>query len=310
MNEVDKKIRQEFADTMLEVGKKDSRLAVLVGDISHYALQPFAKACPKRYYNIGICEPTIMNIAAGLSKVGFIPVVHTFAAFLLERSLEQIKLNFGYQNLKANLISIGAGFDCGSLGCTHHCYDDFALMKNIEGMSVIHPASCKEFNLLFKQAYSNQNPNYFRLPDKTHGVEFKDEEIIFGKGIKVKEGKDVSIIAVGPQLRTAMNSVARLEKEGISPEILYLHTIRPFDGEMVKKSLSKTKKAVVIEEHSMYGGVLEEVLRCSNGLDSVKFSAINLGDQYVRKYATYEQHCEGLGFSAENIIKKIKEELI
>lgn len=310
MSELDKKVRQEFAETMLEIGKEDPRLTVLVGDISHYILQPFAKACPKRYYNIGICEPTIVNIAAGLSKVGFIPVVHTFAPFLLERSFEQIKLNFGYQSLKANLISIGAGFDYGSLGCTHHCYDDFALMKNIEGMNVIYPASCKEFNKLFKQTYANENSNYFRLPEKKHGIDFKDEEIVFGKGIKVREGGDVSIIVAGPQLKTAVDSVEQLEKERISPEIIYIHTIRPFDEKIVKESLHKTKRAIIIEEHSMYGGMLEEVLRCTNGIGPMKFSSINLEDRYVRKYATYEQHCENLGFSVENIIKKINGELI
>lgn len=304
----EKNIRKEFADTMVEVGKNDPRLIVFVGDISHFILQPFAKACPERYYNIGICEPSMVNMAAGLAKLGFIPTVHTLAPFLIERSFEQIKLDFGYQKLPINLISFGVGFDSGSLGVTHHCYDDFALMKNVEGMNIFYPASCKEFNILFKQMW-NKGSNYFRIPGNKHKTELEDEKIIAGKGIKVKEGSDITIIVTGPQLKTVMDSVPFLDKEGISPEVIYLHTIRPFDAEMVNKSLSKTKKALVIEEHSMHGGVLEDVLWNSRKIENIKYTAINIGDKYVRKYGNYQQHCQILGFSIENIIKKIKEEL-
>ena len=173
-----KKIRDGFAETMLEVGKKDSRLVVLVGDISHFILQPFAKECPGRYYNIGICEPTMVTIAAGLSKVGFIPVIHTIAPFLIERSFEQIKLDFGYQKLGGNFVSVGAGFDYGNLGCTHHCYDDFSLLKNVEGMKIVYPASYAEFNILFKQIYDDKSPNYFRIPENSHGAIFKNSNIL------------------------------------------------------------------------------------------------------------------------------------
>src|SRR3989338_7123572 len=113
-----KELRQEFADTLLEVGKADEDLVVLVGDISHFKLVPFAKECPGRYYNIGICEPTMVNMAAGLSLLGFHPVVHTIAPFIVERSYEQIKLDFGYQKLVLNIMTVGSAFDYSTLGCT------------------------------------------------------------------------------------------------------------------------------------------------------------------------------------------------
>jgi transketolase len=297
---VKKKMRQEFADTMLEVGQKDPRLAVLIGDISHFILQPFAKACPGRFYNIGICEQAIVNMAAGLSKTGFFPVVHTISPFIIERAFEQIKLDFGYQKLGVNLITVGSAFDYCALGCTHHCYDDFALLKNVDRMEIIHPASCKEFNLLFKQTYNNGHPTYFRIPENQHNVEFKDEEIIFGKGILVREGKDVTIIALGPQLRSALDSVEPLKRLGIDPEIIYIHTIKPLDEEMINKSLAKTKKCLVVEEHSKYGGVFDDVLRCSKDLD-VKYSAINIGSGFIHSYGSYEQHCKRIGLSPEGI---------
>lgn len=305
-----KQIRKELADTALEVGKKDSRLAVLVGDISHFMFQPFNEACPGRYYNIGICEPTMMSLAAGLSKIGFIPLVHTIASFLVERSFEQIKNDFGYQRLGINIAAVGAGFDYGTLGSTHHCYDDFALMKNIENSNVVFPASCKEFNLLFKQIYDNGATNYFRIPENKHDVEFDENQIKIGKGILAKEGKDITIVSVGPQLKTAMDSVELLRDKKIEPEIIYIHTIKPFDTDIVQKSLSKTKKCLVIEEHSMYGGILEDVLRSSGNIGGIKYASINLGDKFVRGYGCYEDHCKILGFSVENLVNKIKGELM
>jgi len=302
-----KKIRDGFAETMLEVGKKDSRLVVLVGDISHFILQPFAKECPGRYYNIGICEPTMVTIAAGLSKVGFIPVIHTIAPFLIERSFEQIKLDFGYQKLGGNFVSVGAGFDYGNLGCTHHCYDDFSLLKNVEGMKIVYPASYAEFNILFKQIYDDKSPNYFRIPENSHGAIFKNSNIQFGKGIKIKEGMDLTIIVTGPQLKNAINSVPLLEKEGISTEVIYIHTIKPLDTKIINSSLEKTKKGLVIEEHSMYGGLFDDVLRLSKDINGVKYSSINIGDKYVRDYGSYENHCYHLGFSVEGIQKKVNE---
>jgi transketolase len=304
---INKKLREEFADTMLEVGKKDSNLIVLIGDISHFILQPFAKACPERFYNIGICEPTIMNMAAGLSKVGFFPVVHTIAPFLVERSFEQIKLDFGYQKLGVNIVSVGSAFDYSSLGSTHHCYDDFALLKNVDGMQIIYPASCNEFNTLFKETYNNGFPTYFRIPESQHGLEL--DNIKFGKGIKIKSGKDLTIIALGPQLKTALKSVEALEKLKLSPEIIYMHTIKPLDDVLVNESLSKTKRCLVVEEHNMYGGVFDDVLRCSKDINGVRYSSINIGNNFIHEYGTYDQHCKRLGFSVEGIVKKVQEEL-
>ncbi|MCF7866029.1 hypothetical protein K9L67_01175 [Candidatus Woesearchaeota archaeon] len=303
-----KKMRQEFADTMLEVGMKDENLVVLIGDISHFVLQPFAKACPNRFYNIGICEQTITNMAAGLSKVGFYPVIHTINPFIVERSFEQLKLDFGYQKLGINIITVGSAFDYGALGSTHHCYGDFALLKTIENMQIIYPASCEEFNTLFKQTYANGFPTFFRIPEAQHQMDLGN--ITFGKGVLVREGKNVTIIAIGPQLKTAIEAANMLAKDNISAEIIYLHTIRPFDKELVNKSINKTKKCIVIEEHGKYGGVFDDVLRESKDIMNVKYRSINIGDKFIHKYGTYKQHCERLGFTPENICDKIKKELL
>ncbi len=305
-----KTMRQEFADTMLEVGRKDPNLVVLIGDISHFILQPFARACGGRFYNIGICEPTIVNMAAGLAKTGFFPVVHTITPFIVERSFEQIKIDFGYQKLGVNLITVGSAFDYSSLGCTHHCYDDFALLKNIEGMQIIYPASPMEFNLLFKQIYRNGLPKYFRLPAYQHGIKLSKKEIRFGKGIIIHKGKNLTIVAVGPQLKTAVEAIKPLKDIGFDAEVIYLHTIKPLDEKMILESLSKTKRCLVIEEHGLYGGVFDDILRLSKGLSDTRYASLNIGDKFIHEYGTYDDHCRSLGFTVSGIIQKVKKDLM
>lgn len=300
-------IRQEFADTMLEVGRKDKRLVVLVGDIDHFRLQPFAKACPGQYYNVGICEQTMVSMAVGLAKVGFYPVVHTITPFIIERAFEQIKDDVGYQRIGINLIPIGSAFDYTGLGCTHHSYGDFALMKTIENMQIVYPASTIEFNLLFKQTYRNGFPTYIRIPAVTHGVSIPRTRIRLGKGIRVHGGDDLTIVAVGPLLKIAVESLPKLIDLGISTDLLYLPTIKPLDAAILRASVGKTKRCLVIEEHGKYGGVYDDILRtCASAARGAIFASMNIGDRFIHQYGTYDDFCRTLGFTANGIVSTVR----
>lgn len=300
-----KKLRQEFADTMLEVGLTDPNLVVMVGDISHGILQKFAQGCPGRYYNIGICEPTIVNMAAGISKSGLVPVVHTIAPFLIERAYEQIKLDFGYQHLGVNLISVGSAFDYAQLGCSHHCYADISLFGHFKRAKIFYPGSALEFNLLFKKSYNDGDINYFRLTEFPHGIEFQPHQIEVGKGIKVREGKDITLITMGAQLKNVVEAANLLHSRGIEAEILYFHTIKPFDQQLVRESANKTKRVLVAEEASAHDGLFNYVLRATLGLEKVKHSQIAIED-FVHGYGTYEELCDQVGLSTSGILKKIE----
>jgi len=300
-----KKLRQEFADTMLEVGQKDPNLIVMVGDISHGILQNFAQACPGRYYNIGICEPTIVNMAAGISKSGLIPVVHTIAPFLIERAYEQIKLDFGYQNLGVNLISVGCAFDYSQLGCSHHCYTDISLFGHFKRAKIFYPGSALEFNLLFKKTYGDGDINYFRLTEFPHGVEFLPQQIEVGKGIQVKEGKDLTLVTMGAQLKNAIEASYLLQLRGIEVEILYIHTIKPFDQKIVRESALKTKRVLVVEEASAHDGLFNYVLRATLGLERVQYSQIAIED-FIHGYGSYEELCDQVGLTVNGILRKVE----
>jgi transketolase len=290
---------------MLELGPRDPRLVVMVGDISHGILQPFAKACPGRYYNIGICEPTMVNMAAGLNKVGLIPVVHTIAPFITERAYEQIKLDFGYQQLSLNLISVGGSFDYSQLGCSHHCYTDVSLLCHLKRGVVVMPGSPLEFKKLFNEIYANGMINYFRLPETTHGIEFQPEDIQFGRGIRIREGKDVTLAVVGAQLRNAITAADTLSGDGISAEVLYFPTIKPFDKEMLRASLEKTRRLVSIEELSAHDGLYSLCLKASVGLDGLVAAQLAVED-FIHGYGTYDELCNKIGLSAEGISSAAK----
>ena len=301
-----KRIRQQFADTMLEVGQNDPNLVVLLGDISHFILQPFAKACPGRYYNVGICEPTIVSMAAGLAKVGFYPVVHTIAPFIVERSFEQIKLDFCYQQLGGNLVTVGSAFDYSNLGCTHHCYGDFALLKTLPGTQIVYPASPVEFDTLFRQTYRNNFLTVFRIPAHQHGQDFSPDRIQFGKGIKVIDGSNLTIVATGPQLRNALAARDALGDMGWDSEILYIHTIRPLDTDLICISVSKTRCVLVVEEHMRSGGLGDDVLRAIRDIPNVQYSSLSIPDIFITKYGLHEDHCERLGLTRDGILNQVK----
>ena len=305
---MNKSIRQQFADTMLAIGQADPNLVVLVGDISHGILQPYAGACPGRYYNVGICEPTIVSMAAGLSKMGFSPVVHTIAPFLIERSFEQIKLDFCYQNLSGNIVTVGGTFDYSNLGCTHHCYGDAALLKTLPNTQIFYPGSCAEFDTLFRDAYANAHLSVYRIPGSPHGQAIPPDQLKMGKGVHFRAGSDVSIVTTGGHLKTAMESVSGLSAGGWDPDIVYIHTLRPLDKELIRSSASKTGRVLVVEEHMRSGGLGDDVLRATADLRDVQYSFLSIPDHFVKGYGSYEHHCRELGLTAEGIVARVEQD--
>lgn len=300
-----KGLREQFADTMLRLGQQDDSLVVMVGDISHGILQPFAKACPGRFFNIGILEPSMVSVAAGFSKQGLTPVTHTIAPFLIERSFEQLKLDFGYQNLAGNFISVGGAFDYAQLGCSHHCYTDVSLMSHLPGSQVFCPGSAEEFDVLFSAEYRASAINYFRLTENPHGVEFDRKDIQPGKIICARTGSEATIVALGPQLKNALAAAEALAKENIDAEVLYVHSVKPFDSDAIVNSVAKTGRVVVVEELSAQDGVYNAVLRAWNGRGKMQSTQLAI-DHFIHGYGSYDDLCERSGLSASNIEQAVK----
>lgn len=301
------KVRETFTDTIYEVGKKDKKLCVIVSDISHFRLQKFAKENPDRYYNLGVCENSIVNVAAGIAHLGFIPVVHTFASFLIDKSFEQLKLTFGYNKLPVNLIAIGSGIEYAFHGVTHHSYIDSLLIKSIENSSVFNPGSTYEFDQLFQKAYNNNKINLFRATSNSHEIDLSKHSIEPGKGILYKAGSDLTIVCTGYHLKTAVESISLFESNNINAEIIYLPTIKPLDTELLLKSIKKTSKFIVMEHQSEYGGLysdISSIILKEKNKNNIQGRSLSLGNKFVHEYGTFLEHNTRLNFSPAGLLSE------
>ncbi len=297
-------LRPQFAETISRIGNIDSDLFVVVGDISHGLLSEFRENHPTRYRNIGICEPAMISVSAGLNAAGFNPVIHTIAPFLIERSFEQIKLDFGYQKLNCNLISVGSSFDYVKLGCSHHSYIDVALIASIEDSQVFVPGSTIEFDRLFTNNYQSPGVKYFRLTENGHGFDELTRDAVVGKSIVVRKGKDLTIVALGPSLRMAMIVADLLGKENISVEIIYVHTFKPFDSDSILMSVTKTSKMISISELSVTGGLGAMCLDAISGKIQFNYLSFEI-DSFIRGYGELEDLQSRANQSPQQIFSKI-----
>ncbi len=236
-------MRKQFRNTVMDLAAVDERVVVVLGDISVYLFKDYKEKYPDRFYNMGICENTLVSVGAGLSSQGFSPFVHTIAPFVTERSFEQIKIDMCYNQFGGNIVSCGASFDYAWDGATHHAYTDLAILRLLPDMEVVQPGSNKEADILIRSQYNNGKATYFRLSDHPHDIDISDIE--FGKGVVLKDvGSDVTVMTAGPILGNVMKGC-----EGLDANLVYFHTIKPIDTEII--SQFKDTKILVI--HDAFG---------------------------------------------------------
>jgi len=289
-------MRQQFVATVSEVMKNDEKVVLILGDIGVHGFRNTFAEHPTRTYNIGILEQATVSMASGLAMNNLIPIVHTIAPFLVERSFEQLKDDFGYQKLNGNFVSVGASYDYASLGCTHHCPADIGILKNIPSMSITIPGTPKEFDTIFKEAYADPNPTYYRLSEDKNN---EDQDVHFGKANIIKKGNDAVIIAVGPILQNVIEAT-----EGMDVTILYYTSIRPFDSETLKANYIPNKKVIICEPYYM-GALTWDVTEALKP-HAVQIEHIGVPHEFLREYGTRQEHHKHLGLDTEGIKNKIK----
>jgi transketolase len=244
----------------MELAGDDDRVVVILGDISHFLFNPFQEKYPARFFNMGICENTLVSVAAGLSAQGFHPFVHTITPFITERCLEQIKLDLCYNQFGANIVSTGASFDYAWDGATHHCYTDLAILRLIPGMEVLQPGSRKELDVLIRSQYNNGKPTYYRLSDHGHDI---DIPVRFAEANVLKDcGASVTVMTAGPILRNVMEACGDL-----SINLVYFSTIKPIDKNVIKR-FRHTKILVVHDAFGLLEAISEvpDLSLCYHGL--------------------------------------------
>ena len=300
--------REGYGNALAELGAEFDNIVVLDADLAGSTKTGiFAKAFPERHINCGIAEANMTGVAAGLAACGKIPFMSSFAMFATARNFEQIRNSIGYPGLNVKIAASHAGISVGEDGATHQCLEDMALMRQIPGMVVLNPADDVEARAAIKAAFEHVGPVYIRLGRLAVPVLNDEENYKFelGKGVVLKEGTDVTIFATGLEVYEAVLAAEMLEKDGISAEVVNIHTIKPIDKELVVASATKTGKVVTVEEHFTTGGLGSAVCEVLSENAPTKVLRIGINDVFGESGPALEL-IHKYELDAEGIYKKVK----
>ena len=310
MSEV-KKIatRESYGNALVEMGKKYENLVVLDADLAAATKTGiFKKAFPERHIDCGIAECNMAGIAAGLAATGKIPFMSSFAMFAAGRAYEQVRNSIGYPHLNVKIGATHAGISVGEDGATHQCNEDIALMRAIPGMVVINPSDDVEAHAAVAAACEYEGPVYLRFGRLAVPVinDRPDYKFEIGKGVTLREGKDLTIIATGLPVAASLEAAEMLEKDGISAKVINIHTIKPLDTELIIAAAKETGKVVTIEEHSVIGGLGSAVCECLSEHAPTPVMRIGIQDVFGESGAAGPL-LHKYGLDAEGIYNKVKE---
>ena len=300
--------RDSYGNALVELGKEHDDLIVLDADLAGATKTGmFKKAFPERHWDIGIAEANMTGIAAGVAACGKVPFISSFAMFAAGRAYEQVRNSIGYPKLNVKIGATHGGISVGEDGATHQCLEDFALMRVIPGMVVASPSDDIEAKAMVAAAYEHQGPVYMRFGRLAVPVinDRPDYKFELGKGIVLREGKDLTIIANGLCVAPALEAAEKLAADGIDVKVINIHTIKPLDRELVVKSALKTRKVVTVEEHSVIGGLGSAVCDVLCEEAPTKVLKIGINDVFGESGPALEL-IKKYGLDAEGIYKKVK----
>ena len=253
--------RESYGNGLVELGKEHDNVVVLDADLAGATKTAiFKKAFPDRHFNCGIAECNLVDVGAGLSTMGLVPFVSTFAMFAAGRAYEQVRNTIGYPHLNVKICATHGGISVGEDGASHQCCEDFALMRTIPGMTVMCPSDDVEARKMLHAAYEMDGPVYIRFGRAATPVyHAEDFSFVVGKGEVLQDGTDVAVIATGILVPEAIEAGKRLATEGISTRVINMATIKPLDTELVLRAARECGKIVTVEEHNIIGGLGEAV---------------------------------------------------
>lgn len=285
-------MRAQFVKTVSDLLKSDGRVVLLLGDIGVHGFSEAIKAFPGRVLNIGVLEQSMVGVAAGLAMAGHIPIVHTIAPFLVERALEQIKIDFGYQDLGGVFVTVGASYDYAGLGCTHHCPADVELVRSIPCAKVFVPGHSEEFDYFLYANYAGKSVNYFRLSER------QNVKPVLGHSV-LKWGSCATIVAVGPVLEEIQEA-----SEGFDVNILYTSAVSLFEKETKLAELPGSDRILLVEPY-YEGGLTNDILKVM-WPRPVLLRTVGVPRRFLTNYGARGEHDEAIGLTAENIRRELE----
>ena len=300
--------RDSYGNALAELGKEYDNLVVLDADLAGATkTSVFQKAFPERHIDCGIAEANMTGIAAGMATCGKIPFASSFAMFSAGRAFEQVRNSIGYPHLNVKIGATHAGISVGEDGATHQCNEDLALMRTIPGMVIINPADDVEARAAVRAACEYVGPVYLRfgrlpIPVINDEATYRFE---IGKGVILKAGTDVTIVATGLCVSESLEAAKLLEEEGISAQVINIHTIKPLDEELIVAAAKKTKKVVTVEEHSIIGGLGGAVSELLSEKAPTQMLRIGVMDTFGESGPATEL-IKKYGLDAKSIYEKVK----
>lgn len=300
--------RESYGNALAELGKEHEEVVVLDADLAAATKTGvFKKAFPERHIDCGIAECNMMGVAAGLAAAGKVPFASSFAMFAAGRAFEQVRNSVGYPHLNVKIGATHAGISVGEDGATHQCNEDIALMRTIPGMVVINPSDDVEAKAAVKAAYEYQGPVYLRFGRLAVPVinDTEDYKFELGKGVVLREGKDVTIIASGLPVANCLEAAEQLAADGIDAKVINIHTIKPLDEELIVAAAKETGKVVTVEEHSVIGGLGSAVCDVLSEQAPTRVLKIGINDTFGESGPAVEL-VKKYGLDAESIYQKVK----
>ncbi|MGZ5213567.1 MAG: transketolase family protein [Actinomycetota bacterium] len=288
-------MRERAGDTAADLLDEDPRVAVVLAEISTGQFGRALQSHPDRAVNVGIMEQTMVGVAAGFAMEGFLPIVHTITPFLVERPIEQIKLDFGYQGLEGTFVSVGGSYDYTSEGFTHHSPGDVQVMLTVPGMEVLAPGAPDELERLLRATYADGHPTYLRTSTAANARSLPVE---VGRLDVVRRGETATVIAVGPMLDRTVEAV-----EGLGVTVLYVTTVSPFDADGLAREAADAPE--VISVTPFMEGTLTPLIAQALAHRPSRFASIGVGRDVLREYGTPQDHERARGLDTAGIRKRI-----
>ncbi|MCH4006211.1 MAG: transketolase family protein [Eubacterium sp.] len=300
--------RAAYGEFLVEEGKVNPDLVVLDADLSASTkTNGFAKAYPDRFFDMGIAEQNMMGVAAGLALSGKTVCASSFAMFAAGRAFEIIRNSIGYTHANVKVCATHAGITVGPDGASHQTFEDLALMRTIPGMTVVCPCDAVSTKKLLKQAVEMDGPAYIRLGRAAVPVFYEEsDELILGKGNQLRPGRDVTVIATGIMVASAMEAASQMAEEGIDVRVIDIHTLKPLDEDIIVKAAQETGKIVTAEEHSVIGGLGGAVAEVTSRKCPCRIAMVGQHDTFGES-GNPDELREKYGMTAADIVSAIRE---
>lgn len=299
--------RAAYGEFLVEEGARNPDLIVMDADLSGSTkTKDFAKKYPDRFFNAGIAEQNLMGMATGIALSGKTVCASTFAMFASGRAFEIIRNSIGYTGANVKVCATHAGITVGEDGASHQTFEDLALMRTIPGMTVVSPCDAASAKILLKQVVDMKGPAYVRLGRAGVPVFYDgDAELTLGKGNQLREGRDVTVIANGIMVASAMDAASQLAEEGIDVRVIDMHTIKPLDTDIIRKAAEETGKIVTAEEHSVIGGLGSAVAEFTSRECPAKIAMVGQQDVYGESGKPDELR-DKYGMTARDIVAAVR----